>query len=352
MAKKTTYKYCFTVLLIGNNQICWDFLKLFEDLTPDLRIKVAGVIIIQEKQGNGQKYPTIRDVPVYSFQNVPLDLEADLIIDMAGKKEIDGLIKKLKIPVINYEGSCFFYEIINELRNKINFQRMLNYSQKLSLLAAIGHSLSDALRNPLMAIGGFTKSILEEGSLPAKTVEKVKVILGEISKMESVLKEVSVLGKPPVLKKEMAHIHQIIKQVSEEFSLECQKHNINIVTDLEPQDIEMWVDVELFKKALYCVFKVSINSMPDGGRLSIKTRLSWDSLFIYISDTGKGLELWQVENIQRPFSFWEEDRETCLIMVRKIVEDHAGKFIIHSEPNKGIQLQIELPIVFSEVPPL
>ncbi|CAD7780546.1 MAG: hypothetical protein KCCBMMGE_00966 [Candidatus Methanoperedenaceae archaeon GB37] len=92
--------------------------------------------------------------------------------------------------------------------------------------------------------------------------------------------------------------------------------------------------------------------MPDGGRLSIKTRLSWDSLFIYISDTGEGLEPWQVENIQRPFSFWEEDRETCLIMVRKIIEDHAGKFIIHSEPNKGIQLQIELPIVFPEVPPV
>jgi len=173
----------------------------------------------------------------------------------------------------------------------------------------------------------------------------------ETKKLENLLKELILLARPPVLRKQTEDINKVIETVCEKWSERCKTQNIKLIKELEPEIITTF-DVELMKKALDHIFKVAINSIPDSGTITVKTQLCWDSILITIADTGKGLKPWQIKNITQPLSSPTGEIEAALVTARKIVEDHAGKFTIESEPNKGTQILIELPIEFVTIPPI
>ncbi|MDL1969778.1 MAG: ATP-binding protein [Candidatus Desulfofervidaceae bacterium] len=344
------HKKNIKVLLVGSGEEAWTFLKIFEETLKRIKIELVGIITYLNAPDALEKYVKFKHLPIFSFENVPEDLEVDLIIDLIGTEEVAAFSQKIKAPVLNHLAAYLFYNIIEELRNKIKLQKQFDYNERIAMITALANSLADTIRNPITAIGGFAKSILEdcEPSLPFPIVKKVNIILEEVKKLEMVLKEITLLGKPPVLRKKIGNINEIIKKVCEEFAPLFDKHGVEIVKKLEPEMVKMSFDVELLKKSLEYVFKAAIGSMPEGGVLTVNTQLCWDSVLISITDTGKGLEQWQIENILQPLSSWQKEVELYLIMARKIIEAHAGKFTVYSKPNEGTKIIIELSI---ETPP-
>jgi len=341
------------VLIIASGEEVWNFLKIFEEICKRIKVEPVGVIVTSKSESL-IKYAQFKHIPIFSFNNVPQDLKIDLIIDLVGTDEVTPLSQRLKAPVLNFLAAYLLYNIIEEFRNRIKLEKQFSYNERIAMITALANSLADTIRNPITAIGGFAKSILEDGknALPAPIVKKVNIILEEVKKLEIVLKEITLLSKPPVLRKETGNINGIIEEVCEEFAPSFGKCGIKIVKKLEPEMVKMSFDIELLKKSLEYIFKAAINSMPEGGVLTINTQLCWDSVLISITDTGKGLQRWELDNILQPLSSWQGDTELYLIMARKIIEDHAGKFVIYSKPNEGTKVIIELSIEIPPTPPL
>lgn len=342
------------VLLIGTGEEVWNFLKIFEEITKRIKIEPVGIIAPSTQPDALEKYAKFKHLPIFSFENVPEGLGVDLIIDLIGTEQVAVFSKKIKVPVLSYLAAYLFYNVIEELRNKIKLQKQLSYNERMAMITALANSLADKIRNSITAIGGFAKSILEDCKtpLPPSLTKKVNIILEEVKKLEMVLEEITLLGKPPVLRKEIGNINKIIEEVCQEFAALFEKQGIKIVKKLEPEMVKMSFDIELLKKSLEYIFKAAIDAMPKGGVLTINTQLCWDSVLISITDTGKGLERWELEDILQPLSSWRKETELYLIMARKIIEDHAGKFIIYSESNEGTKIIIELPIEIPPTPPL
>jgi CheY-like chemotaxis protein len=86
--------------------------------------------------------------------------------------------------------------------------------------------------------------------------------------------------------------------------------------------------------------------MPDGGSLSFSTRSNKDTVFISISDTGKGMPEEVKKKIFDPFFTTRRPQGTGLGMscVYSIMKSHGGKIEVESEVGKGTTFNLNIPI--------
>ena len=94
------------------------------------------------------------------------------------------------------------------------------------------------------------------------------------------------------------------------------------------------------------------DAMPRGGTLRISTR-NGDAVHVIISDTGSGIAQEHIERIYDPFFTTKsaarngERRGTGLglSVTYGIIQEHAGKIRVESQPGEGTTFYLEFPMV-------
>ena len=119
--------------------------------------------------------------------------------------------------------------------------------------------------------------------------------------------------------------------------------NITVVKDLEAvQPIS--IDPQKVALAIRKLLINSIEAMPEGGELTVKTSETPDSVVITIGDTGVGISKELAEIIYTPFmANQKRGRGLGVPTAQRVVESHGGKLSYVSEEGEGTVFTIELP---------
>jgi signal transduction histidine kinase len=103
-------------------------------------------------------------------------------------------------------------------------------------------------------------------------------------------------------------------------------------------------DPELLHRATSNLVLNAMEAMPEGGRLSLRTRENKDNICVEVSDTGPGLTAEECNRIFTPYyTSKEHGTGLGLAIVQSVVSDHGGTIRVHSEPGHGTTFVIELP---------
>ncbi len=107
----------------------------------------------------------------------------------------------------------------------------------------------------------------------------------------------------------------------------------------------------LVREAIENIFSNAIDSMPDGGRLTVKSEEYWlddkQYALVTVGDTGHGISQKRLAMIFEPFyTSKTAHRRTGLGLAstKKIVEDHNGFISIDSEEGKGTTVRLAFRI--------
>jgi signal transduction histidine kinase len=89
------------------------------------------------------------------------------------------------------------------------------------------------------------------------------------------------------------------------------------------------------------------DAMRDGGTLTVQTgfKVSKDAIEILISDTGRGMDREEMENIFLPF-FTTKPKGSGLGLpiTKRLIEQHGGSLRVESAVGKGSTFTITLPV--------
>ena len=105
------------------------------------------------------------------------------------------------------------------------------------------------------------------------------------------------------------------------------------------------IDQDKLKQAFLNLFKNALDSMPNGGKLSVFVDQDAQGVKITIRDTGTGIASETLENIFEPFFTTKGGGSGLgLAITHNIISDHGGSIEVESRVNEGTAFVLMFPI--------
>jgi signal transduction histidine kinase len=117
------------------------------------------------------------------------------------------------------------------------------------------------------------------------------------------------------------------------------------------RDVVARGDREMLRQVLLNLVGNAYQAMPDGGRLSVDVTALDGAARIQVADTGTGMTEEVHDRLFEPF-FTTKPRGVGLGLAvsRRIVESHHGAITAVSEPGRGTEFSVVLPVIATPRP--
>jgi len=222
-------------------------------------------------------------------------------------------------------------------------QEQLLKSERLAAIGQLAAMVGHDLRNPLMGIDGATYYL--KSKLGSKMDEKIRemfvLIEKDIEYSNNIITDLLEYSIEIRLEKAETSLNSIMKEA---LSLVKVPEKIQ-VSDLTQSEPKIEVDVERMKRVFVNIIKNAIDAMPEGGRLTITTKESDDSLEIAFTDTGVGMSKETLDKLWTPlFTTKAKGMGLGLSICKRFVEAHEGNITVESKVGKGTTFRVTIPI--------
>jgi len=229
-------------------------------------------------------------------------------------------------------------------------QSELMQSEKLALVGKMSSAVAHELRNPLVPIGGFANLIYKRLEDESPLKKYAGIIVREIDRLEKLLHNILYFTKDTRPEFKPVNLNEIINDLLFFYKDTFEEHNINLSISLTPDMPIMNLDHALMKQALINIIINAVQSMENGGLLTVETMTKGeeDKLFavVVINDTGAGIPEDIMNSIFDPFYTTKiRGLGLGLSLTRRIVESHGGEIKVESAEGIGSTFIISLPVV-------
>lgn len=225
---------------------------------------------------------------------------------------------------------------------KANEERMMK-AERLAISGELTSSVLHEIKNPLVAIGGFARQLVESEHVIGSDREKLKIIMNESLRLERYLETLqSEVGK---LSFERGDLNQVLENNCNLIRGDLVEKNITLQKSLAPKLPPCDIDVVKIHEVFINIIQNSIEAVNGGGIIRIQTSLDTDRVKIEIYDNGKGISQDNISRIFTPFFTTKEQGSGLgLAFAHRIIKDHGGNITVTSSEGKGTAFVITLPV--------
>jgi signal transduction histidine kinase len=227
-------------------------------------------------------------------------------------------------------------------------------SERLSTIGRMISTIVHDFRNPMTSIRGYASMIEEMDIGPARRKECARLVLEETTRMSAMIDEILEFtsGGTPRLRRKWVTVEDLVATLERLVERELGDRGVTFASDLGYRGIVV-VDADRMVRALLNIASNSVDAMPAGGTLTVRSRAVDGHVEIEVQDTGHGIAPELLPRIFEPFFTHGKPRGVGLGMAitRKIVEDHGGRIGLTSELRRGTCFTVALPVEAPLAPP-
>jgi signal transduction histidine kinase len=294
---------------------------------------------------------------------VPLQTKGQTIGAIEAINKEDGpfdaedlrLLTSMAAPAATAIENAQLYDKVRQgMRELEEAQAQLVQSARLAAVGELAAGVAHEINNPLTSIIGFTRLLLED-LLPDDPMRiDLETIDREAARTRQIVRALLDFARTsdPVLVP--TDLNDLLEEA---VILVCTRSVLAKVTlekDLSSLPPVM-LDTNQIKQVLVNLLNNAVQAMPDGGRLTITTRLAQremngeyrEMVAVYVSDSGVGIAPKDLERIFDPFFTTKEVGQGTglgLSVSYSIVEKHNGRIDVESIPGKGSTFTLLLPV--------
>jgi len=242
-------------------------------------------------------------------------------------------------------GALVIFQDITQIKS---LEEKLRQADRLAALGILSAGLAHEIKNPLSAIKTFVQLLPQKIGNPS-FMEKFNITVPrEVDRINHLVEDLLELTRKRVRSLVDLKADSLIHQVIDLHGEELKKGQIAFQDHLNKTILPVHGDAETLYRAFSNLIINAIQAMPNGGTLSISSKLdsSSSSVEITFRDTGIGMDETTAKNIFNPF-FTTKDKGVGLglALTRKIIEDHRGTIEVVSEKGMGTTFTVLLPVV-------
>ena len=240
-------------------------------------------------------------------------------------------------------GLILTFQDLTEIRS---MEESVRRKDRLAAVGRVAAGLAHEIRNPLGAMRGAIQVLQSQTPPDTSQSSLMEIILRESDRLNKIITNFLTYARPRI---NNFLDTDVCQSLNDTFTL--LKHSPDIKDshilecDLPDAEIIISADQTQLKQIFWNLARNAIQSMPNGGKLSVKLeKLANKRIKIIFADTGCGMPPAQVEQLFEPFSTSTTGGTGLgLSIVYQIVRDHGGTINVRSLEGEGTTLTVELP---------
>ncbi len=277
-------------------------------------------------------------------------LSLNATIKRAGRGDLSVRADESRKDEVGELGEAFnrMMDELEEAHDRENLrQSQLAHTEKMAAVGTLAAGVAHEVSNPLAGILGCLENLEEDPDDEEMRGRYLGLIRDGLQRIERTIQNLLDFSRPRKMTLEPTSINHNLRHVVELAEYQLRKNGIEVVMDLTPEDPPVLADHFQMEQLFLNLVLNAVQAMPDGGRLTLATRVSRGELVAEILDTGTGIDAAIRDRIFDPFFTTREVGEGTglgLAVSDSIVRAHGGTIEVESEPGRGTVFRVRLPL--------
>ena len=242
----------------------------------------------------------------------------------------------------------FLTDSLRKTRDQLMMaQKELEIKNRLAVAGEVSAQLAHEVRNPLAAISGSVQVLKDELGLKEEQRELMDIIVSESRRVSHSIDQFLNLVSPGQRTFSSINLTEILKETLTLLQSSGEMDGkVQVKGNYSSRSIQYFGNNNQFKQLFWNILRNALKAMPRGGALTVDfEKIKKDRIELRFADTGIGMSEDKRERIFEPFySGFENGQGLGMAVVRKVVDDYKGKIRVASEPDKGTEIIIILPL--------
>ncbi len=234
-------------------------------------------------------------------------------------------------------------------------QEQLIQAEKVNSFGQMAASVAHEINNPLSGVLIYTQLLSKQLSSGRFSKEKALDYLSkmevELSRTTKLIRDLLVFAhqSSPILKE--VNLNDVVNRVFALSAKSAGLQHVQVSKELGHSLPKIVADSDQLQQVCTHLIMNAIESMPQGGKLTIRTSTNGNQVKMEVQDTGSGIS---PENMPRLFTpFFTTKREVKgvglgLAVSYGIIQRHNGRIKVQSKEGEGSTFAVYLPIPHEE----
>jgi two-component system cell cycle sensor histidine kinase/response regulator CckA len=237
--------------------------------------------------------------------------------------------------------------MVHDITERLRVEEKVLHSQRMESLGSfaggVAHDMNNVLRT-ILDLATATQLSTPDAETLAKRIDKVLQACGRGRTLVRGLLDFSRQDLPGTT---LMDLNEVLEE-QVRFLCRSIQPNVRLQREFDGNLRTIRGDAFALSGAIMHLLMNALDAMPSGGLLTLRTRMQGDeSVQIDVEDTGCGMTKDVLEKAMEPFFTTKPRGKGAglgLPAVYGAVKAHKGSMEIHSEPGRGTQVQITLPV--------
>jgi two-component system NtrC family sensor kinase len=231
-------------------------------------------------------------------------------------------------------------------RDREDLWEQLRHMDRLATIGQLTTSVAHELNEPLCSILGLSQLAIKDQELSPQAKRDIRKIIASSLHARDVVKGLLEFSRPTPARRTSVALNRILDDVVDLFKARCARAKVTILRELDPFLQRIVVDPSHVHQILVNLVVNAIQAMPEGGRLTLGTRMNGERVQLSVGDSGVGMNDNTLRQVFVPFFTTKEVGQGTglgLGIVRNLVTIHGGTIAVESQVGTGSRFIIEFP---------
>jgi signal transduction histidine kinase len=235
-------------------------------------------------------------------------------------------------------------EVERQVHAQLSRERQELEGEHSRSMQELSASIAHEIRNPITAAKSLVQQ-MEEEPASGDNVEYARVALEELSRVERSVSHLLRFARDEEMRLAPVRLAEVVDSALETFRDRIARGDVTLDRQIDG-DGAMQGDAEKLRRVVINLVSNALDALGDRGRVEVHMgeNLAGTEVWLRVADDGPGIDEETRERLFSPFHTTKTGGTGLgLALCRKLVDAHAGRIEVSSEPGQGTEFVVTFP---------
>jgi len=232
--------------------------------------------------------------------NLPYSIELPLTLRLIRKDKTVLWIEQKCVPIYDEKGRLSALQgIIRDISLRKRLEQMSSLFDRMNMVGSMAATVAHEIRNPMTTVRGYLQLMGRKHEYQ-NDKEKFKLMIEEIDRANAIIREYLSLSREKLVILKQCSLNSIIEALFPLIEADATSSKVSVTLAITPIP-ELQLDENEIRQLLLNLIRNSIEAMPAGGDLNIRTVLEDNKVVLSVTDQGSGIPSHVLNKLGTPF---------------------------------------------------